>query len=256
MKNIVISLKTATARREHIYKEFGKQNIHFDFFNALTPDVAKPLAEKMQLNVKDEYLTGGELACFMSHVSVWKKMVDEKISYMAVFEDDVFLGKNASAIFNTSSWIQEDWHIIKTEAFSEKVLLTQEVYSIENTERQIKHLVGKNLGTAGYILSLKGAIAYLNYIQQCPLIPLDELMFRDFIHAQHCDVYQMSPAICIQEMMLYPEKKTMLSSNLINERKTRMNKYKKKGWMKVGKEISRIINQVKYYFLGKVISFK
>lgn len=66
----------------------------------------------------------------------------------------------------------------------------------------------------------------------------------------------MSPASCIQEMMLYPEKKTVLSSDLIDERKARMKKYKKKGWMKVEKEISRIINQVKYYFLGKVIPFK
>ncbi|UNW06589.1 glycosyltransferase family 25 protein [Acinetobacter variabilis] len=90
MKNIVISLKTATARREHICKEFGKQNINFDFFDALTPDLAKPLAEKMHLNVGDEYLTGGELACFMSHVSVWQKMVDEQIPYIAVFEDDIF----------------------------------------------------------------------------------------------------------------------------------------------------------------------
>ena len=56
--------------------------------------------------------------------------------------------------------------------------------------------------------------------------------------------------------MLYPEKKTVLSSDLIDERKARMKKYKKKGWMKVEKEISRIINQVKYYFLGKVVSFK
>ena len=256
MKNIVISLKTATARREHIVQEFGKQNIGFEFFDALTPDLARPLAEKMQLNVEDEYLTGGELACFMSHVSIWQKMVDEQLPYVAIFEDDVFLGERAFDIFNSSSWIQEDWHIIKTEAFSEKVLLAKEVYRINDTKRQITRLTGKNLGTAGYILSLKGAMAYLNYIKQSSLSPLDEMMFRDFIHAKHCDVYQMSPASCIQEMMLYPEKKTVLSSDLIDERKARMKKYKKKGWMKVEKEISRIINQVKYYFLGKVIPFK
>jgi glycosyl transferase family 25 len=49
MKNIVISLKTATARREHIVQEFGKQNIGFEFFDALTPDLARPLAEKCSL---------------------------------------------------------------------------------------------------------------------------------------------------------------------------------------------------------------
>jgi glycosyl transferase, family 25 len=95
MKNIVISLKTATARREHIQKEFGKQNIGFEFFDALTPDLAKPLAAKMSLNVQEDFITAGELACFMSHVSIWQKMVDEQIPHLAVFEDDVYLGENA-----------------------------------------------------------------------------------------------------------------------------------------------------------------
>jgi glycosyl transferase, family 25 len=93
MKNFVISLKTATARREHIQKEFGKQNIDFEFFDALTPDLAKPLAEKMALQVHEDFLTSGELACFMSHVSIWQKMVDEQIPHLAIFEDDVYLGK-------------------------------------------------------------------------------------------------------------------------------------------------------------------
>ncbi|MFV5523705.1 glycosyltransferase family 25 protein [Acinetobacter variabilis] len=256
MKNIVISLKTATARREHICKEFGKQNINFDFFDALTPDLAKPLAEKMHLNVGDEYLTGGELACFMSHVSVWQKMVDEQIPYIAVFEDDIFLGQDAFSIFSTSAWIQENWHIIKTEAFSEKVLLAKNTYNIENTDREIKRLTSKNLGTAGYILSLKGAKEYLSYIKKNFLVPLDEVMFRDFIQTKQCDVYQMSPAICIQEMMLYPEKKTVLSSDLIDERKARMKKYKKKGLKKIKKEIIRIVHQIKYYLFGKEVDFK
>ncbi len=89
----------------------------------------------MQLNVEDEYLTGGELACFMSHVSIWQKMVDEQLPYVAIFEDDVFLGERAFEIFNSSSWIQEEWHTIKTEAFSEKVLLAKEVYRINDTNR-------------------------------------------------------------------------------------------------------------------------
>jgi glycosyl transferase family 25 len=98
-------------------------------------------------------------------------------------------------------------------------------------------------------------MAYLNYIKQSSLSPLDEMMFRDFIHAKHCDVYQMSPASCIQEMMLYPEKKTVLSSDLIDERKARMKKYKKKGWAKVLKEITRIFSQIKHALFASNIKF-
>ena len=105
MKNIVISLKTATARREHIVQEFGKQNIGFEFFDALTPNLARPLAEQMQLNIHDDFLSPGELACFMSHVSIWQKMVDEHIPHLAIFEDDVYLGKDAAELLNSAGWI-------------------------------------------------------------------------------------------------------------------------------------------------------
>jgi len=256
MKNIVISLKTATARREHIQKEFGKQNIGFEFFDALTPDLAKPLAEKMALQVHEDFLTSGELACFMSHVSIWQKMVDEQIPHLAVFEDDVYLGENADYFLSQDDWIQNDWDIIKIEAFADKVFLSGPKINIANGSRQIVQLTGKNLGTAGYILSLKGAQKYLDYVRKIQLIPLDQVMFDEFIQAKIYPVYQMTPALCIQEMMLFPEKKTVLSSDLLAERKARMRKQKKKGWAKIQLEIIRVLKQVKCALVGQRVDFK
>lgn len=256
MKNIVISLKTATARREHIVREFSKQNVGFEFFDALTPDLARPLAETMQLNIHDDFLSPGELACFMSHVSIWQKMVDEHTPYLAVFEDDVYLGEAAAELLNNSDWINTQWDIIKTEAFADQVFLGNAQSEIANGMRHIVQLTGKNLGTAGYILSLEGAKKYLEYVKQIQLIPLDQVMFDEFIrHAFH-PVYQMTPALCIQEMMLFPEKKMILSSDLLAERKARMKKQKKKGWAKVQLEVLRILKQVKYALVGKRVEFK
>lgn len=255
MKNIVISLKTASDRRTHIQSEFAKQSINFCFFDALTPDCAAPLAEKMELRVEEQFLTKGELACFMSHVSIWQKMVDENIPYMAIFEDDVYLGENASIFLNDAQWIKPNWNIIKTETFAKKVFLGAKVEPIGDGLREISQLKGKNLGTAGYILSLKGAQAYLNYIKSVQLIALDQLMFDDYIFMGEEIVYQMSPALCIQEMMLYPAKKTILSSDLIIERKQRMRKYKKKGWAKVKLEVLRLLIQLKYKVVGKKVPF-
>ena len=256
MKNIVISLKTAAARREHIVQEFGKQNIGFEFFDALTPDLARPLAEKMQLNIQEDFLSPGELACFMSHVSIWQKMVDEHIPHLAIFEDDVYLGKDAAELLNNAGWINPNWDIIKTEAFADQVFLGKTQSEIASGTRRVVQLIGKNLGTAGYILSLEGAQKYLDYVRQIQLIPLDQVMFAEFIRHKFHPVYQMSPALCIQEMMLFPEKKTVLSSDLLAERKARMKKQKKKGWAKVQLEILRILKQVKYALVGKEVRFK
>jgi glycosyl transferase family 25 len=69
-------------------------------------------------------------------------------------------------------------------------------------------------------------------------------------------VYQMNPALCIQEMMLYPAKKTTLSCDLFAERKERMKKQKKKGWVKVQLEIMRILLQIKQMLFATRSSFK
>ena len=256
MKSVVISLKSATARREHIEKEFGKQQVDFNFFDALTPDLAKPLAEKMQLKLQDNFLTPGELACFMSHVSLWQKMIDENIPHMAIFEDDVFLGEDAGKVLNQSTWIKSNWDIIKIEAFATKILRSKVAIEIPSTERKVFQLKGKNLGTAGYILSLNGAKKYLDYIKHIQLIPLDELMFKKFIENCTHPVFQMEPAVAIQEMMLYPETRTVLSSDLLAERKVRMRQQKKKGLKKIEHELWRIFNKLKYALYGSKNSFK
>ena len=96
----------------------------------------------------------------------------------------------------------------------------------------------------------------MDYIKSVQLIALDQLMFDDYIFIGKEIVYQMSPALCIQEMMLYPAKKTILSSDLIVERKQRMKKYKKKGLAKVKLEVLRIWTQVQYSLFGKQVRFK
>ncbi|WOE31277.1 MULTISPECIES: glycosyltransferase family 25 protein [unclassified Acinetobacter] len=255
MQNYVISLTSADQRRQHIEHEFNKHSIDFKFFDALTPQDAKPLAEKMQLDIHSERITGGELACFMSHVSLWQKMLDENIPYMAIFEDDIFLGENSNQFLSSSDWLKEDWAIVKLEAFSNKILLGK-TEQIVNTSREIAVLKCKNLGTAGYILSQKGAAAYLELIKNYELIPLDEMMFEFYLNHGSLNIYQMLPALCIQEMMLFPEKKLALPSDLLQERKLRMKKFKKKGLTKFKAEISRIIKQVKLLCAGKILEFK
>ena len=45
--NYVISLTTEQKRRKHITEEFGKQNIPFAFFDAITPDIIEETAKKI-----------------------------------------------------------------------------------------------------------------------------------------------------------------------------------------------------------------
>ena len=253
MKNFVISLKSATDRRNHINNEFDEHNVNFEFFDALTPDIAKNYAKS--LNLDDSSLTPGELACMMSHIAVWQKMIDEGISYLAIFEDDVYLGEDAEALLTTTSWVKPEWHIIKTEAFSDKVFLSSNSSEIISNRRRIARLKGKNLGTAGYILTLRGARVYLDYISKNKLRPLDELMFDDFIKHGAEPAYQMTPALCIQEMLLNKVNPS-LPSSLIKDRQGRMKAEKKPTIFKAKREINRIGMKIKKSIFAAEVVFK
>lgn len=257
MKNIVISLESAIDRRKHINNEFGKHNVDFEFFDALTPDTAKDYAKTLGLNTGAASLTLGELACMMSHVAIWKKAIDENIPYVTIFEDDVYLGEDAEALLNSDDWINPEWHIIKIEAFAKKALLSNKTNRILSDKRQIRQLMGKNLGAAGYILSTKGARCFFDFLSNNYLQPIDEIIFDVFIKKNIEPIYQLTPAVCAQEMILKERKQNLVfPSSLEDERRQRIKSEKKKGVTKLKRELNRIAFQAKESVFAKEIAFK
>jgi len=259
MKKFVISLPTATERREHISREFSKKSINFDFFDALTPEPAAIFAKELNLKINEQSLTKGEVACFMSHVFLWKKMINENIPHMAIFEDDIYLGENVKAFLSDTSWIVPDWHLIKIEEFTPKVALGQKIKEFSSEpDRALFDLKSKNLGTAGYILSLHGAQQLMSYIQLLDkLIALDHLMFESIIKHNILSVCQMKPALCIQDVTLFGTKDSVrFASHLYKERLTRRHYDKKTGLDKIFLELSRIFQQIRNLIFFKTVGFK
>lgn len=258
MKKFVISLSSAHERRAHISSQFANQGIDFSFFDAITPDIAERDAKKMNLRVSESHLAKGELACFMSHVHLWQKIVDENMPYMAIFEDDIHLGQNADFFLNQSDWIESDWYLVKLEAFTPKVILGGVCKEFRNEGRNIYKLVGENLGTAGYILSLAGAKFLLNEIRNVEyLFPLDNFMFEYIVKNKNFAMFQMQPAFCIQDTILnYRSVNIQFRSQLTPERKKRMRANKAQGIQKIFVEFSRILNQLKIIFFARRVTYK
>ncbi|MRT36429.1 glycosyl transferase [Acinetobacter sp. RIT698] len=259
MKKIVISLSTAQERREHIKNQFSTKNVDFDFFDALTPEPAAIFAQELGLNIDNQILTKGEVACFMSHVYLWEKMIKENIPYMVIFEDDIYLGDNVSEFLLDSNWLDSEWHLIKLEEFTPRVALGKKnkVFNGQ-TGRAVFQLNSKNLGTAGYILSQQAAVILINYIKSLDkLIALDHLMFENVVKQKILTVNQLKPALCIQDVTLYSTKDSVkFASHLYKERLTRRKYNKKKGIDKVFLELYRILHQLKSILFFKSVGFK
>lgn len=199
LNNYVISLTQATERRQHIQTEFAKQNIPFTFFDAITPDLIAITCEKIGIDlVHNQRLSNGEKGCFLSHVYLWQKMLDENLEYLAIFEDDVYLGENADLFLTDTNWLQKiDFDIIKLETWQELVHLDKKSLTIQN--RNLKLLKSTHVGACGYIIHQHAAKLALNYIKSLPpdyIFALDHVIFGALL--TQLKVYQLSPALTIQ----------------------------------------------------------
>jgi glycosyl transferase family 25 len=94
MKIFIINLEKSAARRKRMVQVMNDLKLEYTFIEAVD---GYALPEKIlteHVKVDHQFyrsFTPGEVGCFMSHLSVYKRIVDEKLPYALVFEDDVKL---------------------------------------------------------------------------------------------------------------------------------------------------------------------
>ncbi|HEZ6563592.1 TPA: glycosyltransferase family 25 protein [Neisseria meningitidis] len=229
MQNHVISLASAAERRAHIAATFGARGIPFQFFDALMPseELEQAMGELVPGLVRHNLLSGVEKACFMSHVVLWKQALDEGLPYIAVFEDDVLLGEGAEQFLAEDAWLQERFDpdsafIVRLETMFMHVLTSPSGVA-DYGGRAFPLLESEHWGTAGYIISRKAMRFFLQHfvmLQPEQIKPIDLMMFSDFFDKEGVLVYQVSPALCAQELHYtkFHNKSSVLGSLLEDKR--------------------------------------
>ncbi len=257
MKSFVISLSSASDRRTHISNEFAKQDIKFDFFDAVTPVTIDGTAQFLGLNIAEADLHPKEIACLLSHVALWQKAVDEKIDYIAIFEDDIYLGEQAKTFLMDASWIPADCQLIKLEMFYRKIVveLNQPVIKLAD-HRWLFSLIAAHMGCGGYILSYEMAQKLLKFTAQYKnLISVDHIVFKDYPVATGDKVYQIFPALCIQDNIL-TKGRTKFPSHLEDVRNLRNGEDKTKKKLsflnKLKRESNRLFGQLAQFVLDNM----
>lgn len=229
MQNHVISLASAAERRAHIADTFGRHDIPFQFFDALMPSEAleQAMAELVPGLSAHPYLSGVEKACFMSHAVLWKQALDEGLPYIAVFEDDVLLGKDAEKFLAEDAWLKERFDpdsafIVRLETMFMHVLTSPSGVA-DYCGRAFPLLESEHWGTAGYIISKKAIRFFLERFAVLPaewIKAVDWMMFTYFFDKEGMPVYQVNPALCTQELHYakFLSKNSMLGSDLEKDR--------------------------------------
>ncbi|HGO8835258.1 TPA: glycosyltransferase family 25 protein [Neisseria meningitidis] len=238
MQNHVISLASAAERRAHIADTFGRHGIPFQFFDALMPSerLEQAMAELVPGLSAHPYLSGVEKACFMSHTVLWKQALDESLPYIAVFEDDVLLGEGAEQFLAEDTWLEECFDpdsafIVRLETMFMHVLTSPSGVA-DYCGRAFPLLESEHWGTAGYIISRKAMRFFLQHfvmLQPEQIKPIDLMMFSDFFDKEGVLVYQVSPALCAQELHYtkFHNKSSVLGS-LLEDKRSKIPKQKHK----------------------------
>lgn len=257
--NVVISISTADKRRNHIIDQFGQKQIPFEFFDAFTPsERLEAHLQRYLPNVEaTSKLTAGEKGCLVSHFMLWKKCVDDNLDYISIFEDDILLGENAEQFLANDEWLKvrfnfQEIFVLRLETFLMPVQLEHQKQILPFQERNIDVLKSKHFGTAGYIIS-NGAAKYLiNLFEKLAveeIKAIDEIMFNEQVNVGLYQVYQLNPAICVQELQLNQEE-SLLVSDLEQERKNRLkikkNKTLKQRLVRIKENIIRALNKDKW----------
>ncbi len=239
----LINLDRSTDRLEEFRHRLDDLNLSFERVPAVnSSEISEVDAEKL-FNFRSGRLPlgKGEMGCYLSHRKVWQMIVQQKIEWAFVAEDDLHL-ENTSGFFSDTKWIPGDADIVKAETARQRVSLSTTLEaSVDGHD--IRRLLSYHGGSAGYFVSLRGAEILLQESERkCDA--LDHVLFHPWIGiVQKLTVYQIDPAICVQDYLLSGPQKKGFASTLSSDRKSSRASQgmtgKPSGLAKIWREISR-----------------
>jgi glycosyl transferase family 25 len=188
-------------------------------------------------------LTRGQVACFLSHRKAWEIIIEQGEPWAFICEDDIHIAGDFGNFFADYSWIPEDSDVVKAETMSLQIEMSAVLVKYA-FGHQLRILKSEHFGSAGYFLSREAAKRLIELTSDhCE--PVDCILFspRGPV-ASLLTVYQLDPAICIQDFHLAREGKGIGFSSDIP---LRTSKQKPSGWreksVKLSRELQRPLRQ-------------
>lgn len=239
----LINLDTSQDRLAAFHKMTRKLGLPFERVSAVDANKITEDEKKLLFSYRSGYLPlgQGEMACFLSHRKVWQLIVDRGIDWAFIAEDDVHLD-NTTQFFKDSTWIPANADLVKAETARQRVIMSPDLNSTIG-KHQMRQLLSYHGGSAGYFVSNQTARFLLRETEtKCDA--LDHVLFHHWIGiVQNLKIYQLDPAICVQDYLaLGGIKKKFVSTLTADRYRSRSSQRliaKPIGIAKVWREISR-----------------
>ncbi|MBU0715939.1 MAG: glycosyltransferase family 25 protein [Verrucomicrobia bacterium] len=120
MRIFVINLKRSADRKVHIIKQLDNLNIAYEFIDAIDGQGLSDDEIKMHgvdtfppwFSFNQRHLVKGEIGCILSHLGIYRKMIDEDIECACIFEDDCVFEKDLGIILKNEQLRRSDYELL------------------------------------------------------------------------------------------------------------------------------------------------
>lgn len=116
-KIYLINLARSTDRLAACARQLDAHDLSYERIDAVDGDDmhSSTIRDVYDFNKSSyhKHMTEGEIACYLSHVKTWQRIVDEKLDYAVILEDDILLQEGIQQALNAIASIDEPWDLIK-----------------------------------------------------------------------------------------------------------------------------------------------
>ncbi|XZE22448.1 glycosyltransferase family 25 protein [Pirellulaceae bacterium SH449] len=139
-----------------------------------------------------------EAAVFLSHKSIWERIVRHRIPMATVFEDDVVLSATIPHTLNAIEQGNLSFDLIKIETTLRSVVLSKQQTKL-SSGNSLRSLMSWHGGAAGYVISLEGA-EKLSRATNLIADQVDQILFNPLSSiSTTLRILQCFPAVCVQK---------------------------------------------------------
>lgn len=184
----VISLERATARRAHMERLVAQLGLTVEFVPAvdgrsLTADQRARYDVDRSRSIYGCDMTDAEIGCYLSHFSLYEKMVAERIDVAVVLEDDIDCDDDlADLIRDLAAQPEPNWTLVRLQSTKSTIIdpqtpKTRGVTLANIRGRSLCRIGTSVLGGCGYMIRRPAAETMLRYGRRI-FMPIDQTLDR------------------------------------------------------------------------------
>jgi len=158
-KFFVINLDSKPDRLEDVSKQLHQYGIEFERFSAVMgSELDQSTIEEFydaKGNAKKYYkeMSVGEIGCYLSHIQLWKRIIEENLDFAVILEDDLTVKPEIANLIDALTQIQ-NWDYIKLTGPKGKKIVDQQAI---NETFSLAYYNKAPIGTSAQAVSKQGA---------------------------------------------------------------------------------------------------